>query len=107
MNLSKTPEPPYWAVIFSSSRTAVDGGYAQMAQAMEALAAAQPGYLGLEHAGDPAGSITVSYWRSEADIAAWRAHAEHRVAQQRGRSDWYEKFAVRICRVERAYGFER
>ncbi|WP_428420647.1 antibiotic biosynthesis monooxygenase family protein [Methylibium sp.] len=103
------PEPPYYAVIFSSRRAAAardaDDGYAEMADRMVALAAAQPGFLGIESTRDAEGfGITVSYWRSLGDIAAWKAHAEHRVARERGRTGWYVHYELRIARVERAYG---
>src|SRR5262249_44173993 len=63
------PEPPYVAVIFTSQRAAGgDAAYAAAADAMEALAARQPGYLGIESARDADGfGITVSYWATEAD----------------------------------------
>jgi len=38
-----------------------------------------------------------------ADIAAWREHAEHLVAQRLGRERWYTHYELRIARVERAY----
>jgi heme-degrading monooxygenase HmoA len=99
---ARTPAPPYYAVIFSSRRTAVDDGYAEVADRMLELAAAQPGFLGVESARDAEGfGITVSYWRSLEDIAAWRAHGEHRIAQARGRQQWYEAFVTRVARVER------
>jgi heme-degrading monooxygenase HmoA len=77
-----------------------------MAEAMEKLAATQPGYLGIESARDGLG-ITVSYWESLESIAAWKRNAQHLVAQERGRGSWYEEFKVRICRVERDYEFRR
>ena len=98
------PEPPYYSVIFSSQRAPGDDGYALMADRMLELAADQPGYLGVENAraGDGFG-ITVSYWDSLEAIAAWRSHAEHRIAQEGGKSRWYEHYKLRIARVERAY----
>ena len=59
-----------------------------MAQRLEALAAQQPGYLGVEAARDGLG-ITVSYWLDEGAAAAWKQVAEHLVAQERGRKAWY------------------
>jgi heme-degrading monooxygenase HmoA len=106
MAIAATPSPPYYAVIFTSLRTAGDKGYGKMAEAMESLAATQPGFLGIESARDGLG-ITVSYWESLEAIAAWKANATHLVAQQRGRDTWYEEFKVRICRVERDYAFAR
>ena len=99
------PEPPYFAVIFSSLRTPGDAGYADMAERMVALAAGQDGFLGVESTrGDTGFGITVSYWRDLESIAAWRRHAEHRVAQERGRGQWYEHYELRVARVERAHG---
>jgi heme-degrading monooxygenase HmoA len=100
-------DEPYYAVIFSSQRTAADGaGYAAMADRMLVLAAEQPGFLGVESARGADGlGITVSYWESRAEIAAWKAHAEHLVAQQMGREKWYSAFRLRVCRVERDVAF--
>ena len=101
--IAATPEPPYYAVIFSSQRSEGDQGYAAMAERMVELARQQPGFLGLESARGPEGfGLTVSYWRDEASIAAWKAHAEHAVAQRLGRERWYGAFALRVCLVERA-----
>lgn len=103
--IAKTPEPPYYAVIFTSRRTDGDQGYARMAERMRALAAEQPGFLGMESARDADGfGITVSYWSSEEAIAAWKAHADHRPAQEAGKRLWYADYEVRVAKVERAYG---
>jgi heme-degrading monooxygenase HmoA len=105
MALASTPQPPYTAVIFSSVRTPHDDvGYAETAQEMERLAAQQPGYLGIESARGEGFGITVSYWATAADARAWKAVAEHRVAQQRGRDAWYRSYRVRVATVEREYG---
>jgi heme-degrading monooxygenase HmoA len=106
MTIAPTPAPPYYAVIFTSLRTAEDSGYAVMADAMFALAATQPGYLGVESAREGLG-ITVSYWESLEAIAAWKRNTDHLVAQQRGRTHWYASFKVRISRVERDYDFQK
>lgn len=102
------PDPPYFAVIFTSTRTPCDNGYAGMAARMEELAARMEGFLGIESARDESGlGITVSYWTSLESIRNWREQSEHLVAQRLGRETWYDSFQVRICRVERAYGFGR
>ncbi|KFN51362.1 antibiotic biosynthesis monooxygenase family protein [Arenimonas composti] len=106
--LARTPAPPYYAVIFTSRRTADDAeGYAATADRMVELAAQQPGFLGVESVRDADGlGITVSYWESEDAIAAWRRHAEHTAARDDGRARWYAGFELRVARVERAYGRE-
>jgi heme-degrading monooxygenase HmoA len=95
-------------VIFTSLKTLPDDlEYNQMAQQMSELAAAQPGYLGMEHVGDETGAaITVSYWESLESIRNWRQNADHLQAQSLGKSKWYDRFYLRVCRVERAYEFE-
>ena len=103
-----TPQPPYYAVIFTSLRTDIEDGYAATSDRMIELAAQQPGFLGVESARDADGlGITVSYWESEEAIAGWRAHAEHRLAQSQGFAEWYSEFVTRVARVERARGFTR
>ena len=103
-SIARTPEPPYTAVVFTSTRTTGDHGYARMADRMDELASRQPGYLGHESARGDAVSITVSYWVDHAAAAAWKQVAEHLVAQERGRTTWYDDYTVRIATVERAYG---
>ncbi len=102
--LAQTPEPPYHAVIFTSLRSDDLRGYAALAERMEALAAAQPGYLGHESVGTEVGSITVSYWRDAEAAAAWKGVGEHLAAQRLGRERFYAAYKVRIARVERDYG---
>jgi heme-degrading monooxygenase HmoA len=106
---AETPEPPYWAVIFTSTRhdpRAAEAGYDDTALRMLELAHRQPGFLGVETVEGGLG-ITISYWQDEESIRGWKAEAEHLVAQQRGRAEWYERFELRVARVERAYGFTR
>ncbi len=100
-----TPEPPYYAVIFTALRTEGDRGYGSMADRMVQLAAEQPGFLGVESARDPATGmgITVSYWADEGSIRAWRENAQHRIAQETGKKSWYADYQLRVARVERAY----
>lgn len=73
---------------------------------MAKLSATQPGFLGIQSVRENSGlGITVSYWRNIEDIANWKANVEHREAQIRGKSDWYNGYEVRICKVEREYKF--
>jgi heme-degrading monooxygenase HmoA len=99
---AKTPEPPYYAVIFSSMRR--DNGYTQMAERMVELASQQPGFLGIESVrGTDGFGITVSFWTSAEAIAAWKANVEHLAAQGTGKQKWYEHYELRVAKVKRAY----
>ena len=104
-SIASTPLPPYYAVIFTSQRTEGDRGYGHMAERMVELAAKQPGFLGVESVRGPDGfGITVSYWSSEEAIVAWKAHLEHKPAQEAGKRVWYADYQLRVARVEREYG---
>lgn len=106
---SPRPEPPYYAVIFTSQRTDEDAaGYEEMAEKMAELASRQPGYLGIDSVRNQNGAgITVSYWSSLEAIQLWRQQTDHQLAQSLGRTRWYESYQLRVTRVERAYGLER
>jgi heme-degrading monooxygenase HmoA len=93
------------AVIFVSQRTEADPeGYTAAAEAMDRLAAAQPGYRGIDSArgGDGVG-VTVSYWADEAAAIAWRHHAEHAAIREMGRARWYERYSASVATVTRSY----
>lgn len=103
-------EPPYYAVIFTAVRTTDDdAGYAETAARMDAIARTMPGYLGMESARDPITreGVTVSYWRDLASVGAWKAHLEHTQARNLGRQRWYERYALRVARVEREYDWAK
>ena len=101
--ISKTPKPPYYAVIFTSLRTEGDNGYSKMADRMVELAEQQKGFLGIESAREEVG-ITVSYWKDLESIKLWKSNAEHINAQEKGHNIWYSNFKVRISKVENDYG---
>ena len=107
--LAPLPDAPYYAVIFTSVRTPDDdAGSAVAADRMLELASVRPGFLGIESVRGADGvGITVSYWRSLDDIDGWREQVEHRLVQGQGKAKWYERFALRVCKVERAYGFTK
>ena len=101
--IANTPKPPYYAVIFTSTRTEKEDGYSKVAERMVALAEQQSGFLGIESARENIG-ITVSYWADLDSIKKWKANTEHIEAQKEGRASWYDTFKVRISKVERDYG---
>jgi heme-degrading monooxygenase HmoA len=97
---------PVYAVIFTSKLKPSAKGYEAEAKAMAELSKKQPGFLGIESARAPSGEgITVCYWESLEAIAAWKANARHQTAQERGREEWYERYSLKICRVEREDAF--
>lgn len=102
--IANTPNAPYYAVIFTSVMAENDKGYSLMSDKMIELASQQKGFLGIESARNDIG-ITVSYWRDLDAIKNWKNNMDHTEARNLGREQWYKKFKVRICKVERDYGF--
>ncbi len=101
---TKTPEPPYYAVIFTNQHSDDITGYEAMGERMFNMALEQPGCIGTESTRDTEGvGITVSYWEDEASLLNWKAVSEHIAAQKLGIDKWYSKYEVRIAKVERAY----
>ena len=101
---SNSPEPPYYAVIFTSVLGDNREGYDAMGTALVALAEKQPGYLGIETTRGADGlGITVSYWEDEDSILAWKQQTQHLLAQKNGIEKWYTHYELRVAKVERAY----
>ncbi|NQV22053.1 MAG: antibiotic biosynthesis monooxygenase [Rhodospirillales bacterium] len=108
MSFADTPEPPYYAVIFTARNSGIDpAGYGKRVGEMLDLATKQPGYLGAESVTQDNVEITVSYWKDKDSIRGWRDNAEHKVSQQMGRDTWYDGFHLRVALVERASTFPR
>lgn len=97
------------AVIFVSQRTGLEAAeYVAAADAMAQLAAAQPGYAGVDSVRDTDGlGITISYWADAASAMAWRDHPEHARIRDLGRARWYDWYTLDVTRVERGYRWTR
>jgi len=52
---------------------------------------------------DPQKLLSLSFWRDEAAVRAWRTHGPHRAAQQAGRTGIFADYRLRIAAVVRDY----
>lgn len=104
--IAMTPQPPYYAVIFITTLEERTEGYADMSKLMVELSSQQEGFLGIESVRKDLG-ITICYWRDEKSIRGWYENDLHRIAQQKGRSEWFKSLRIRVARVEREYGFDK
>jgi heme-degrading monooxygenase HmoA len=97
------------SVIFVAQRTSdVDEGYLAAAAAMDALAAQQDGYLGIDSVrGNDGLGITVSYWADDAAAKAWRDQPEHAAIREQGRGLWYSSYSLHVASVERSYDWTK
>ena len=97
-------------VVFRNrTRSDIDqAAYDAEAERMDELARAQPGFLSFKsYASDDGEVIALSEWRDEASARAWGQVAEHRAAQQRGRSAYYENYTLFACADPRIHRFTR
>ena len=102
-----TPEPPYYTVVFTSQRTAIDDGYSELNDDLYQEALTFDGYIGAETLRNAEGyGVAVLYWRDMESIQAWARYAKHIRAKQGGKDRWYEGYRVRIGKIEREYGME-
>lgn len=92
-----------FVVIFRARIRDLDPKYAEVAARMRALAMEQFGCLDFHAVSEGEHEIALSYWPSEEAIRAWKAHPEHRLAQQAGRERWYESYSVQVASVTREY----
>jgi heme-degrading monooxygenase HmoA len=57
-----------------------------------------------ESLSEPGKLLSLSFWRDEAAVAAWRGLAAHRSAQSRGRGGIFADYRLRVAGVIRDYG---
>lgn len=73
---------------------------------MEEIVKAIPGFLAADGYASPEGDqIGLIRFESQEALRAWRDHPEHRVAQARGKAEFYASYRVEVCEVVRAYDF--
>jgi heme-degrading monooxygenase HmoA len=82
--------------------------YSADADAMEALAAAQPGYLSFKsYTAEDGEMVALSEWDSEDAALGWRRVAEHAEMQRRGREEYYQNYTLFAGTPSRVHRFER
>ena len=81
--------------------------YLDLAAALRPALEAIDGFLSVERfesLSEPGKLLSLSFWRDEAAVAAWRNTAEHRAVQARGRGGVFRGYRLRIAEVARDYG---
>ena len=99
----------FLVVFRNRKRSDIDqAAYDAEAERMESLAAEQPGFLSFKsYAAEDGEVVALSEWQDEAAALAWRKVAEHRTAQQRGRTAYYQEYTLFACTDPRIHRFER
>lgn len=94
------------AVIFEVE-PADTGAYLQIAAELRPLLDTIDGFISIERfqsLTDRAKLVSLSFWRDEAAVAAWRAAEAHRAAQAQGRAQVLRDYRLRVAAVARDYG---
>lgn len=100
------------AVIFEVEPSA-DGmnTYLEHAARLKPLLAKVDGFISIERFQslvNPKKLVSLSFWRDEEAVRAWREHAEHRNTQRVGREGVFDDYRLRVAEVVRDYGlYER
>lgn len=96
------------AVIFEVVPSA-DGRaeYLQRAAQLAPLLAGVDGFISVERFASltaPGKMLSLSFWRDEASVQAWRQQEQHRAAQRAGRGGVFDDYRLRVASVIRDYG---
>ena len=104
-----TRPPETIAVIFVAQRSSEDeAGYQAAAREMGALAATQPGYIGIDSVRGADGlGVTVSYWADDAAAIGWRDHPRHAAIRDQSRGTWYTRYDLHVAEVTRSYDWTK
>jgi heme-degrading monooxygenase HmoA len=81
--------------------------YLDIAARLRPLLAEIDGFISIERfesLTEPGKLLSLSFWRDEQAIAAWRQLDPHRGAQARGRADVFKDYRLRVAGVIRDYG---
>lgn len=81
--------------------------YLDIAAALRARLERIDGFISVERfqsLTDPGKLLSLSYFRDDEAVAAWRTMEEHRAAQARGRDALFRDYRVRVAAVVRDYG---
>lgn len=82
--------------------------YAADAQAMDAMARRQPGFLSFKsYTADDGEVIALSEWADEGAALTWRRVAEHAEVQGKGRGQYYESYTLFAGTPSRIHYFNR
>ena len=96
-------------ILFRSKLTdAAADGYSDMATEMLTRAKQMPGFIDFKSfKSDDGERLSVIRWKDEETLKAWRDEPRHLVAQNAGRSKWYEYYKIEIAQVIRENAWER
>ncbi|MBB4094623.1 antibiotic biosynthesis monooxygenase family protein [Brucella pecoris] len=85
------------------------GQYLDIAASLREDLSKIDGFLSIERfqsLADPDKLLSLSFWRDEEAVRAWRNLPSHRAAQNKGRSGVFENYRLRVASILRDYGLD-
>jgi len=99
------------AVIFElEPRAGAEARYFELAAALKPALEAIDGFISVERFESvtrPGRFVSLSFWRDEDAVRAWRCQASHRDAQRAGRDGVFADYRLRVATVVRDYGLHQ
>ena len=92
-----------YAVIFRAEINQIDNEYLATAKAMRELALSTYNCIEFTSSTEDNKEIAISYWKSEADIKAWKEDEKHKKAQEAGKAKYYKSYKVQIVEIQHEY----
>ena len=105
--IKEFPNPPYYAVLFVSTRSKNLDGYKEMDEATIERVKSVEGFLGYENIKSGDNGIFISFWESMEAFDKWRHDSMHKEAKEKGINLWYDRLLTQICKVEHSREFIR
>lgn len=93
-----------YAVIFRAKVATLDERYAEAAKQLRELALQEYGCLEFVSLLEGDQEIAISYWENQEQIRKWKNDPRHVIAQESGKTLWYESYHVQVTEIVRAYG---
>ncbi|RED54164.1 antibiotic biosynthesis monooxygenase family protein [Aestuariispira insulae] len=81
--------------------------YLDLAAGLKPVLETMDGFISIERfesLAEPGKLLSLSFWRDEAAVAAWRRQADHRETQGKGRQGVFRDYRLRVAAVMRDYG---
>jgi heme-degrading monooxygenase HmoA len=93
-------------IVFRSKiKPGVEEALTQVGMRMYELASTMPGYLSYkDFVAEDGENVSIIEFESLEAVAAWRDHPEHKLAQQRGRDEFFAEYHIQVCTPIRDYG---
>jgi heme-degrading monooxygenase HmoA len=104
----RVEDPSEIVVLFKTHlrEGADEEAYNKASKRMHELVEAIPGFISIKgYRSEDGEEIDIVRFQNEEALEVWRTQPEHRATQERGRTEFYDRYRVQACRVFREYEF--